>query len=135
MKRRRTAPLEAKSRLWLERDGVPVYGDGKHEWLEMIAETGSLRATAEELGMSYRGLWGRIREMEKRLGVPLVTRHRGGSEGGGTELTPEAQALAAAYGRFRAGLDALLARRSEALKTLDRATRPTGRHRRAKRPR
>jgi len=100
-------------KVWLEAGGKPVFGDGKLEWLERIEETGSLREAARRLGMSYRGLWGRLRTMEERLGTRLVTRRTGGTGGGGMELTDDGKALVADYRRFRRGIDAFVAKRFE----------------------
>jgi len=108
MKRKR---LAAKLKVWVELGDEPVFGDGKCRWLELIDRTGSLRATAAALGMSYRGLWGRLRGMEDRLGVALVERRVGGPDGGGVRLTPAARTLVAAYRRFRDGLDGCIEKR------------------------
>lgn len=70
-----------------------VFGDGKWRLLNAIEKTQSLAAAAESLRMSYRKAWGDIRKAERTLGVALVTRHRGGSEGGSTELTDGGPAL------------------------------------------
>ena len=104
----RAKRLRARSKVWLEAGGEPVFGDGKQMLLEAVDRTGSLRAAAEELGMSYRGLWGRLRQMERRLGVQLVRRRVGGRGGGGAALTPEAADLIARYRRFRRGIDTLV---------------------------
>ena len=108
--RRRLTPCV---KVWLEAGGRPVFGDGKLTWLELIAETGSLREAARRLGMSYRGLWGRLRTMEERLGIRLVTRRTGGAGGGGMALTENGKALVTDYRRFRRGIDAHVARRFE----------------------
>ena len=89
MSRRRRPTLKPKSKVWLELAGRPVFGDGKARMLETIERAGSLTAAAGELGMSYRGLWGRLREMERRLGMTLVSRRTGGAGGGGAELTDD----------------------------------------------
>ncbi len=102
---RRRKPLKPKSKVWLEAAGKPAFGDGKLLWLETIARTGSLRAAADELGMSYRGLWGRLRGMEARLGRRLVARRAGGRGGGGAALTDQAVELIARYRRFRKGIN------------------------------
>ena len=108
MTAKRTPPLEVKSKVWLEAGGKPVFGDGKLLWLETIRRTRSLRAAADELGMSYRGLWGRLREMEKRLGTQLVRRRVGGRGGGGAALTAEAEDLIRRYRSFRRGINELV---------------------------
>ncbi len=101
-------PLKVKSKVWLELGGRAVFGDGKLLWLETIRRTGSLRAAAEKLGMSYRGLWGRLREMERRLGLPLLHRRAGGRGGGGVALTEDALALMERYRRFRKGINRMV---------------------------
>jgi molybdate transport system regulatory protein len=107
-------PLKAKLKVWVELGDEPVFGDGKCRWLELIDRTGSLRATAAALGMSYRGLWGRLRGMEERLGVALVERRVGGPDGGGVRLTPAARKFVTAYRRFRDGLDGCIEKRFRA---------------------
>jgi len=111
MARKGPAKLEARSKVWLELDGKPVFGDGKLHWLELIDQTGSLRAAAAKLGISYRGLWGRLRETEQRLGMTLVARRAGGRGGGGAALTPDARQLIQRYHHFRDGLNELVDRR------------------------
>jgi len=102
------AGLKVKSKVWLELDGSPVFGDGKARMLERIDEAGSLTSAAKSLGMSYRGLWGRLREMERRLGVSLLARKAGGRGGGGTQLTEHGHRLLRQYRRFRDGINALV---------------------------
>jgi molybdate transport system regulatory protein len=97
--------IAVRSKIWLEVDGSAVFGDGKCHWLAMIDQLGSLRAVATALGMSYRGLWGRLRETERRLGVPLVEKHTGGRQGGSTRLTADGRRFLQAYNRFRDGIN------------------------------
>lgn len=105
MAKRRARRLTPHLKVWLEADGRPAFGDGKLTWLEAIDETGSLRAAAARLRMSYRGLWHRLRVMEQRLGTPLVTRQTGGAGGGGMTLTDAGRALVRDYRRFRCGIE------------------------------
>ena len=105
------ANLTVKSKVWLELAGQPVFGDGKARLLEALRETGSIRGAAERLGMSYRGAWGRLREMERRLGEPLIVRRAGGRGGGGSELTDFGKELLRRYLRFRQGLNEVVDRR------------------------
>ncbi len=107
----RLGRLAARAKVWLEADGQAVFGDGKLLLLETIARAGSIRAAAEKLGMSYRGLWGRLAEMEKRLGLPLVRRTVGGKGGGGAALTEQAAELIQHYRRFRGGINELIDQR------------------------
>jgi molybdate transport system regulatory protein len=102
-----------KSKIWVELDAQPVFGDGKAALLQAVAETGSIRAAAERLAMSYRAAWGRLREMEKRLGAPVAVRRAGGPEGGGSQLTPFGKELLRRYLRFRRGLNEVVDQRFE----------------------
>lgn len=106
--------LQPRIKVWIEVGGRPAFGDGKLRWLERIEETGSLRAAAQALAMSYRGLWGRLRGAEERLGFRLIQRRTGGAGGGGVRLTDEGRALVDLYRRFRDGLDELVAERFRA---------------------
>ena len=115
--------LRPRIKVWIEVGGRPAFGDGKLRWIECIAETGSLRAAAQALAMSYRGLWGRLRAAEQRLGFRLIARRTGGAGGGGVELTEEGRALVALYRRFRQGLDEWVTERFQAHLASGRAGR------------
>jgi molybdate transport system regulatory protein len=71
------------------------------ELLEAVAEYGSLNRAADELDRSYAHAQRRIVELEEAFG-PLVDRNRGGSGGGGSELTDLAEQLLAQLHRLRA---------------------------------
>jgi molybdate transport system regulatory protein len=89
-------------KVWIcagEQEGV--FGDGKWRLLKAVETTGSLAAAAEALHVSYRKAWGDIRKAERTLGVPLVTRSRGGATGGSTQLTEAGQRWIRSYSAFR----------------------------------
>jgi len=65
--------------------------------LNAVRKTGSLASAAAVMKISYRKAWGIIKEVEEKLGFPLVEKHRGGSEGGYTNLTAEGNELMNAY--------------------------------------
>ncbi|VVE32310.1 winged helix-turn-helix domain-containing protein [Pandoraea terrigena] len=80
------------------RDGdTPVFGPGRQTLLRAIEATGSISAAARRMGMSYRRAWLLVEAMNHEFREPLVTRHIGGVAGGGAQLTPFAQNLAAHY--------------------------------------
>ncbi len=58
------------------------------------------------MGLSYRRAWGKIKEIERNLGVRLVESEVGGPGGGQTRLTREGQQLLARYRAFRAAAEA-----------------------------
>jgi molybdate transport system regulatory protein len=103
--------MEPRSKFWIEKDGELVFSDWRMDLLEAIEETGSLTGAAERLGVHYRRAWGKIKEMEERLGVRLIVTQSGGVGGGGTELTPQAQEYIRKYRKFRDGLRELVDRR------------------------
>jgi len=65
--------------------------------LNAVRDTGSLSSAADKMNMSYRKAWGIIRDVEEKLGFNLVEKHRGGAEGGHTDLTMEGNELMNAY--------------------------------------
>ena len=71
--------------------------------LRAIREAGSLNAAAAELGRSYARAHGRLEDLEAAFGS-LIERQRGGSGGGGSELTPAAERLLARFERLQSAL-------------------------------
>ena len=90
---RAMTPTSPRQKLWLEADGQLVMSDYRVRLLELIGESGSLAEAAEELGLSYRRAWGKIKELEANLDRDLVRSEVGGAGGGRTTLTAEAEAL------------------------------------------
>ena len=90
-----------KSKVWLEKGGRKVFGDGPCDILERVERTGSLRQAASEINMSYSQAWGLIYGLEKKLGLPLLTRQAGGEGGGGSVLTREGKELSRRFSAFR----------------------------------
>ena len=107
--------LKARCRVWLEKNGRPVFGDGRAELLARIDRVGSLRKAAAEMKMSYRHAWAHLARMEEGLGKKLLVRGAGGPGGGGSTLTSAGRRLLENYRRFRAKLDAYLARLGKTL--------------------
>lgn len=65
--------------------------------LKLVKETGSLKAAADEFGISYRKAWGDLKESEEKLGFLLLDRKRGGQHGGKSDLTSDGEDLVQAY--------------------------------------
>jgi len=99
--------LQPRAKVWLEVEGRLVFGAGTAALLKGIQEYGSLSRAAEELHMSYRGAWGILRKVERRLGVPLVSSRVGGEEGGGTALTQAGEELLVRFLQLQAQVEAL----------------------------
>jgi molybdate transport system regulatory protein len=99
--RARSKPVEARVKVWLEKDGQYVFGHGLSEILKAVGSGGSIKASAGLLGKSYRHVWARIKEAERALGEPLVQTRVGGSGTGRSSLTPLASRLVADYDALR----------------------------------
>ena len=100
--------LQVRSKVWLEVDGAPVFGQGREQLLQLIRSTGSINAAAKEMGIPYRKAWTYLDAMEKRLGFPLVSRQRGGARGGNSSLTSEALLLLEGFEALRDGVNAFV---------------------------
>ena len=82
-----------RSKIWIADDtGKVAFGLGRFRILEAIDRLGSMNSAARELSMSYRAVWGRIRESEDRIGRKLVIR-----DGRGSALTSFARDLIAQF--------------------------------------
>jgi molybdate transport system regulatory protein len=81
--------------LWLETPEGVFFGTGRALLLTKIEEHGSLKKAAEDLGMSYRAAWGKIRATEEVLGVKLIAQR--GSKKGGHRLTQHGVLLKEKY--------------------------------------
>jgi len=88
--------LRLSYKIWLEYRGR-AFGDGPARLLDGVEQWGSLRKAAQELGMSYNKAWRILHAAEERLGFALLDRGVGGSLGGGSHLTSEAQDLLRRY--------------------------------------
>ncbi len=55
--------------------------------LNLVKEMGSINAASKEMKMSYQQAWHYIKVMNELSPLPLVVRQRGGSNGGGAEVT------------------------------------------------
>jgi molybdate transport system regulatory protein len=93
--------LKLRYKLWVEKDGEKVFGDGPLDILHRVERTGSLRQAASEINMSYSQAWNLMKDLEKRLGFNLLKRKVGGEKGGGSEITEEARELMVKFEIFR----------------------------------
>lgn len=100
--------IEVRSKLWLEINGEPVFGQGRDELLRLIHETSSINAAAKAMGIPYRKAWTYIDAMEKRLGFPLVERLKGGAGGGASKLTSQAENLLEKFDHLQQGIEGIV---------------------------
>lgn len=73
------------------------FGPGVAQLLRHVDELHSLRAAALSMSMAYSKAWTVIHNAETGLGFKLLRSMTGGKNGGGAELTDEAQQMIAAY--------------------------------------
>src|SRR5581483_11475482 len=79
---------QVRVRVWVERQGQDVLGEGQLELLEWIDRCQSISAAARQLGISYRHAWVTVQAVNEAAGAPLVAAATGGRHGGGARLTP-----------------------------------------------
>jgi molybdenum ABC transporter molybdate-binding protein len=106
-------------RVWVEREGQAVLGEGRAELLAAIEAEHSITRAAKAAGMSYRRAWNLIQEINTAAGESLVEAAVGGKQGGGARLTPRGQFALEVYDDVRRSLV------EAAATSLDRALRPS----------
>ncbi|HSI60100.1 MAG TPA: TOBE domain-containing protein [Ideonella sp.] len=82
-----TPPLSLSAELWLSVEGKGVAGHKRIALLEQIDRLGSITHAAKAVGLSYKGAWDAVEEMNNLSGAPLLARSAGGKGGGSTRLT------------------------------------------------
>jgi len=90
--------------------------------LQHIAEQGSITRAAKAAGMSYKGAWDAIDELNNLAEKPLVERAVGGKGGGGARLSEEGQRVLRLYQRLQA-LQAQVLEVAEDVRDLDLLSR------------
>ncbi len=75
-------------------------GPGRVDLLESVQKTGSLRAAAKKLGMSYMRAWHLVKYTNRCFGESLVEVARGGKMGGGARLTGVGRQVVELYRRL-----------------------------------
>ena len=94
---RKTKRLTPRVKVWLEVDGRYGFGFGVSEILQAVERTGSIKQAADELGKSYRYVWGRIKDAENVSGQSLVETRVGGQGTQRSVLTEPAKQLVADF--------------------------------------
>lgn len=73
------------------------FGPGKAALLTALSESGSIRAAAAQLEMSYPRALKLIEQMNASFTAPLVETQHGGADGGGTHVTALGQEILQLY--------------------------------------
>ena len=77
------------------------FGPGTAKLLEYIDKTGSVRLACEEMGISYSKAWKILNRMEDYVGESVISRQRGGADGGQSSLTDYGMEFLHAYNEFQ----------------------------------
>src|SRR4249919_2316805 len=91
-------------RVWVEREGQAVLGEGRAELLAAIDTYHSITKAAKAAGMSYRRAWNMIQDVNEAAGEALVEAAVGGKQGGGALLTPNGRLALEVYDKVRRSL-------------------------------
>ena len=89
-------PLQLDLRIGLHAE-TAFWGPDCAQFLELIQTTGSMLSACQCMHMSYSRGWRMINEIERQLGYPLLLRSQGGSNGGGSALTPAGKQFLASF--------------------------------------
>lgn len=91
-----STPVCCTLRIALRREEA-FWGPGVAQLLHGIAQKNSLRAAAQQMGISYSKAWKIIHNAENGLEFQLIESASGGMQGGGSYLTEAAKHLLSAY--------------------------------------
>ena len=97
--------VEPKIKIWVAFGEQTKFGEGRARLFELIDRLGSINKAVAHLGMSYRMVWGYIRELENAAGFRLLERARGRGTQAGTRLTREGREFVKQYWSFHHELE------------------------------
>jgi molybdate transport system regulatory protein len=64
--------MKIKYKIWFEEHGVTVFEPSLDVYFKQLEECRSLNSAVKKLNLSYRLVWGKIKNAEERLGIRLV---------------------------------------------------------------
>lgn len=99
---------QLRIKCWVEDDGEKFYGPGPNELIKKIQKEGSLSKAAAEMNMSYKKAWELIQRLNQHAEKPLVILKKGGSHGGGAEITEHAREVMAEYDKLEKEIASLI---------------------------
>ena len=116
--RKRRSRWYVRTKTWIEnQNGELLFGKGKTEVLEAIAEHGSVEAAADALGMSRKRAWEHIQLLQRNIEDPMV-------EGDDpVELTTKADVLLNAYRQLKQEIEDFADRRFKELILKERGSK------------
>lgn len=86
--------MQIKVKVWIEDEEKNlIFGGGKTQILENIAQTGSISKASSNVGMNYKKAWTHLKILEQHIADELVICQKGQGKQSGTTLTPKANEL------------------------------------------
>ena len=98
--------MEPKFNLWIENNGGVVISLWRADLLQAIASSRSLKKAADEMKIPFKDAQEKLQEMERGLGVKLLTNPSGEIVNGDVSLTSEGEGLLKKFKEFSAGIEA-----------------------------
>jgi molybdate transport system regulatory protein len=105
-------PFRMATKLEIEKNGAPFLNAKRIELLKLILVKGSILSASKALRMSYQQAWTLIQDINSTAPLPVVTRQRGGANGGGAvvtsfglQLMERYEAIQARYKQFLRDVD------------------------------
>ncbi len=89
--------LTVHTKIWLEKNGKPVFGKGRARLLRAVSSEGSISKASKRMNISFRRAWSHLDDSEHNFGIPLLEKHKGGAGGGNSVLTEDARELVTLY--------------------------------------
>ena len=118
MSKKKSMGKQLRVRCWIDIDGERFFGPGRAELLQLIQETGSISKAAKSMGMSYKKAWAMVEGLNRSARSPYVIAHKGGQQGGGTEVTKAGLAMLKAYQKLSDRLYSIIDKNIEILKLI-----------------
>ena len=79
--------IEVECNISIKKNGICFLNELKINLLYSIVRNGSLRAAAQDLQISYQHAWTMIDEMNRTAPQLMVIKQRGGTSGGGAQIS------------------------------------------------
>lgn len=109
---------DIRLRCWIDVDGKKFFGPGRAVLLHHIQEQGSISKAAKVMGMSYKKAWAMVDDLNQNGKQPYVVLHKGGTSGGGAELTETGKAVLNAFNELSQKLSQTLSTEQQKLMEL-----------------
>lgn len=94
----------------LRRGVLSRVGADRVALIEAIDALGSISAAAKQVGLSYKGAWDAVQALNNLFDAPLIAAAPGGKSGGAAHATDRGRAVAQAFRKVQAQVDAAFAR-------------------------